>query len=68
MQHVEKKFMEVDYNMLLQNHVHYNILSKKFTLWGGGAMVKYLINVEVKSSNPHICNLGYLSYLGDLIK
>ncbi len=23
------KFMEVDYNMLVQNHVHYNMLSKK---------------------------------------
>jgi hypothetical protein len=57
--------MKIDYNMLLQNHVHYNILSKKITLWGGGAMVKELINVKVKSSSPHICNLGYL---GDLIK
>jgi hypothetical protein len=41
-QHVEKKFMEVDYNML----------SKKITLWAGGAMVKDLINVEVRSSSP----------------
>jgi hypothetical protein len=41
MQYVEKTFMEVDYNMLVQNHVHYNMLSKKKkTLWGGGAMVK----------------------------
>jgi hypothetical protein len=60
--------MEVDFNMLLQNHVHYNKLSKKITLWGGGAMVKDLINVEVRSSSPHTCNLGYLGYLGDLIK
>jgi hypothetical protein len=47
--------MEVDYNMLVQNHVHYNMLSKKITLWGGGAMVKDLIskcgNEEFKS--PH---------------
>jgi len=42
-QYVEKKFMEVDYNMLVQNHVHYNMLFKKITLWGGGAMVKDLI-------------------------
>jgi hypothetical protein len=28
--------------MLVQNHVHYNMLSKKITLWGGGAMVKDL--------------------------
>jgi len=35
--------MEVDYNMLVQNHVHYNILSKKSHSWGGGAMVKDLI-------------------------
>jgi hypothetical protein len=39
-QYIEKQFMEVDYNMLIQNHVHYNMLSKKITLWGGGAMVK----------------------------
>jgi hypothetical protein len=35
--------MEVDYNMLVQNHINYNMLSKKTTLWGGGAMVKDLI-------------------------
>ncbi len=68
MQHVEGKVMEVDFNMLLQNHVHYNKLSKKITLWGGGAMVKDLINVEVRSSSPHTYNLGYLGYLGDIIK
>jgi hypothetical protein len=67
-QHVEGKVMEVDFNMLLQNHVHYNKLSKKITLWGGGAMVKDLINVEVRSSSPHTYNLGYLGYLGDIIK
>jgi hypothetical protein len=32
--------MEVDYNMLVQNHVFYNMLSQK--IWGGGAMVKAL--------------------------
>jgi hypothetical protein len=48
--------MEVDCNMLVQNHVHYNILSKKITLWGGGPMVKDLIPLcggeEFKS--PHL--------------
>jgi len=57
MQYIEKKFMEIDYNMLVQNHVHYNVLFKKITLWGGGAMVK-----DLKSSRPHICNLVYLGY------
>jgi hypothetical protein len=28
--------------MLVQNHVHYNMLFNKTTLLGGGAMVKYL--------------------------
>jgi hypothetical protein len=28
----------------------------------------WLLNVKVKNSSPHICNLGYLGYLGDLIK
>jgi hypothetical protein len=28
--------------MLIQNHVYYNMLFKKITLWGGGAMVKNL--------------------------
>jgi hypothetical protein len=55
--------MEVDYNMLVHNHVRYNMLFKKITLWGGGAMVK-----DLKSSRPHICNLVYLGYLGDLIR
>jgi hypothetical protein len=32
MQYVEKKFMEVDYNMLVQNYVYYNMLCKKITL------------------------------------
>jgi len=48
--------MKVDYNMLAQNHVYYNMLSKKTTLWGGGAMVKDLIfqcgGEEFKS--PHL--------------
>jgi hypothetical protein len=28
----------------------------------------WLLNVEVKNSNPHICNLNYFGYLSDLIK
>jgi len=32
--------MEVNYNMLIQNHFHHNILYKKITLWAGGATVK----------------------------
>jgi hypothetical protein len=35
--------MKIDYSMLFQNHVHYNMLSKEITLWGGGAMLKNLI-------------------------
>jgi hypothetical protein len=42
MQYVEKKFMKVDYNMLVQNHVYYNVLCKTNHLWGGGVMVKDL--------------------------
>ncbi len=38
-----KEIMEVDYNILLvQNHVHYNYVVQKITLWGGGIMVKDL--------------------------
>jgi hypothetical protein len=48
--------MEVDYNMLVQNHVHYNYVVQKITLWGGGAIVKDLIpqcgGEEFKS--PHL--------------
>jgi hypothetical protein len=41
--HVEKKFMEVDYNMLVQNHVHYKyVVNKEIILCSGGAMVKDL--------------------------
>jgi hypothetical protein len=58
--------MEVHYSMLVQNHVNYNMLFKKITLCGGGAMVKDLIiqcgGEEFKS---HTCSLGYL---GDLIR
>jgi hypothetical protein len=44
-------------------------MSKKITLWGGGAKVEDLTpNVKVRSSSPHTCNLGYLGYLSELIK
>jgi hypothetical protein len=50
--------------MLVQNHVHYNMLSKKIILWAGGAMVTDLIfHLKVKSSSPHTYNLGYFGYL-----
>jgi hypothetical protein len=42
---------------------------RKITLLGDDAMVKDLtLHVEVKSSSLHICNLGYLGYLDDLIR
>ncbi len=56
MRYVEEKLMEVDHNTLVQNHVHYNMLSKNITLWGGVAMVQDLIPLcegeEFKS--PHL--------------
>ncbi len=56
MQYVEKKFMEVDYNMLVQNHVYTICCPKIITLWVGGAMVKDLTpqcgNEKFKS--PHL--------------
>ncbi len=56
MQYVEKKFIEIDYNMLVQNHVYYNMLFKIITLCGDGVMVKDLTpqfgSEELKS--PHL--------------
>jgi len=45
--------MEIDCNMLVQNHVRYNYVVQKITLWGGGAMVKDL-NLQCKGEklNP----------------
>jgi hypothetical protein len=46
-----------------------NMLSKKITLWGGGAMVNDLIpQCGGKEFKSHICNLSHLGYLGDLIR
>jgi hypothetical protein len=42
MQYVEKNSWEADYNMLVQNHVHYNHVVQKITLWGDGGMVNDL--------------------------
>jgi hypothetical protein len=55
MQYFEQKIMEIDYNMLVQNYVHYNMLSKKITLWGCEAMVKDLIPqcVDEEFKSPH---------------
>jgi hypothetical protein len=62
--------MEIDYDMLVQNHVHYNMLSKNKLHYG--VVVQWLktwfFNVEVKNSSPHTCNLSYIGYLNDLIK
>ncbi len=43
MQYVEKKFMEVDYNMLVQIMFITICCPKTITFWGGGVMVKDLI-------------------------
>jgi hypothetical protein len=48
--------MEVNYKMLMQNRVNYNMLFKKITLWDGGVIIKDLIpqcgGEELKS--PHL--------------
>jgi hypothetical protein len=48
--------MEIDYNTLVQNHVHYNMLLKKITLWGDVAMVKNLTFqcVSEQFKSPHL--------------
>jgi hypothetical protein len=47
--------MEVDYNTLVQNHIHYKYVFQKIMLWSGGVMVKDLIlqcgSEEFKSSH-----------------
>jgi hypothetical protein len=42
MQYVEKKFMEVDYNMLVQKSCSLHLIVQKYHLMGGGAMAKDL--------------------------
>ncbi len=68
MQYVEKKFMEVDYIMLVQNYVYYDMLSKKNHMVVVQWLKTWLLNVEVKSSSPCTYILGYLGYFGDLIR
>jgi hypothetical protein len=69
-QYVEKKFMEVDYNMLVQNHFLLQYVVQKISPYG--VVVQWLrtwfFNVEMRNLNPHTCNLSYLGYLGDLIR
>ncbi len=67
MQYVEKTFMKIDYNMLVQNQVHYIILSNTNHLMGVVVqwLKTWLLNVEVRNSNIHTCNLGSLGYLSD---
>jgi hypothetical protein len=52
---LEKKIMEIDYNMLVQIMFIIDMLSKIITLWHGGAMVKDLTfqcgGEEFKSPN-----------------
>ncbi len=62
--HVEKNFMEVHYNILVQNHVHYKYVFHEYHVMSGGAMVKDL----TPKCGGEACNLGYLGYLGDLIR
>jgi hypothetical protein len=58
--------------MLVQYYVHYNMLSKKITLWGDATIVKDLTfqcgGEEFKSPHLHLGYLCHLGYLGDLIK
>jgi hypothetical protein len=62
--------MEVDYNVLVQKSCSLQYVVKEKSPYGVVVqwLSTWLFNVEVKSSSPHICNLGYLGYLGDLIR
>jgi hypothetical protein len=45
------------------------MLFKKITLWGGDAIVKDLTTqCGGEEFKFHTCNLGYLGYLGDVIR
>jgi len=41
--------------MIVRNHVYYNILSKKITLWGGGITVELIPQCEGEEiKSPHL--------------
>jgi hypothetical protein len=50
--------MEVDYNMLVENHVNCNILIFKITLLSGGAIIKKLI-LQCGSENFKFSHLQF---------
>jgi hypothetical protein len=51
--------MKIDYNMLVQNHVHYNYVVKNITLSSDVQWLRtWFFNVEARSSNLHTYNLG----------
>jgi hypothetical protein len=70
MQYVEKKFMEKIITICSSKIMFITICYQKKSPYGLVVqwLRTWLLNVEVRSSSPHICNLGYLSYLGDLIR
>jgi hypothetical protein len=40
------------------------MLTKYFIFWNDSTKVRiWILKMEVKSSNPHTCNFGYLAYL-----
>jgi hypothetical protein len=47
--------MEVHYNMLVQNHVRYNMWSKKITLWSGAMVQDLTLQCEGEEfKSPHL--------------
>jgi hypothetical protein len=46
------------------------IMMSKKSLYGVVVqwLKNWLLNVDVRNSSPHTCNLGYLGYLGDLFR
>jgi hypothetical protein len=48
------------FQYVVQNKSPYGVVVQWLRIW--------LLNVEVRNSSPHTCNLGYLGYLGDLIR
>jgi hypothetical protein len=63
------KFIDQYYNMYIKmkkiNQVHYNMMTKYIIFWNDNITVRTgLLKMEVKSLNPHTCNLGCVGYLG----